>query len=482
MTDRQTKKRFWKQFIRGGLPLRLFLGLTLIAVGLWIGWTALFEEPEFVWRYMIVPIFMVVLGARQLYLAYREFFCEKTVTPEVEITGWAKANALFWKWATRIGMIFAFALGFWVVFFFAVFFVFFPYLFSNAMREMFEGVRKELLKTQQIDSLAGGERKVKFTLGEKLILGIGVTVFLIGESLWIINILSRDKQSGKELFTAFGILFSCFWLFGFTFILTFAGIGAFRGLKATIRKRIGHEYVQPRKTRPPVFKAVYIIAGVLIFLGFTSFMSGLVFDSFVIPGKPVVSGEWCFPIAEPEGIAVDNEHIVLRSTFYQRIQVYDKDGNFQNGWFCPKVKGAHLLIDGQGRIQLAGYENEWFFDIEGNLLSKVSKEYDFDRFQDKFGKYDDWVTQDDQYNTYHIPHPHMWPSVIKHCTDGAEMVLISWPCYLWFLNGPFLSWLTAAAGMLLAVALATFEKSMQLRSSIKKLEPVRIEQARLSGQ
>lgn len=487
MTDLKTKRPFWKQFIREGIPWRFFLGLMLIGVGFWILWVALFEEPEFLWRYVIVPIYLFVLGVRQVYLACLEFFYGVTPKPQTELTGRAKTSAIFWKWATRIGLLFAFALGFWVVVFFGLFFVLVPYMLIQATRKVVGRLRKELLKTQdkaetigRIDKVRSG-RRLRFTFGEWVIICIGAAVFIAGEILWLFNIFS-NRRTDKELFTVIGIILSTFWLLGFTAALTFGCIGALRGLKAEIRKRRDPQYVAPESRRPFVFKALCFAAGILLFIGFTSFMSGFVFSALIVPGKPAVSGRWCFPIAEPEGIAVNDEHIVVRSTFYERIQVYDKEGNFQIGWFCPKLKGTHLLIDEQGRILLAGYVNEWLFDFEGNLLSTVSKEYDFDGFHNKYGIYKDWITEDLQSNTYRISHPHLWPKVHKITPDGDDTVLISHPWYLWFLNGPAPAWLTGAAGMLLAISLSAYDKRKRISRKPGGFGPVRVGQARLDEQ
>jgi hypothetical protein len=487
MADEQQKRRFWVQFIREGIPWRFFLGLMLIGVGLWILWVAVFEEPRFLWRYLIVPIYMFVLGVRQIYLAYREFFYGIVPGTEVGPDGRVKTSEIFWKWATRVGLLFAFAFGFWVVVFFGLFFIFLPYMLIQAVRRVVSQLRRELLKTQKKAETAEGAgkirggRRLRFTFGEWVIICIGAAAFIAGEILWLINSFS-DRQTDEELFTVIGVILSTFWLLGFTAALTFGCIGALRGLKAEMRKRRDPQYVAAESRRPFVFKALCVLAGILLFVGFTSFMSGFVFSAIIVPGKPVVSGRWCFPIAEPEGIAVDDEHIVVRSTFYERIQVYDREGNFQKGWFCPKVKGAHLLIDEQGRIQLAGYENEWFFDFEGNLLSKVSKEYDFDGFQERFGVYKDWVTEDRQSNTYRISHPHLWPQLHRIDSNGVETILISTPWYLWFLNGPAPSWLTGAAGMMFAIGLSTLDKWRQIRPDLRGFTPVRVEQARLGGQ
>jgi hypothetical protein len=201
------------------------------------------EEPVFL-RYMIIPAFIIVLGIRQIYKAYHIFvkgesFIEKDNT---ELSTYQKATNLFWKWSTRISLIFAFLIGFWLVFFIAVFFIVFPYLFIHAMGDGFQTIKKGLLKTQPVETPTGPDyskksRKLRFSRVEKFIIAMAVVIFVIVYSLWVRNIMQQERESGEELFTLFGLLFTAFWTFGLISILTFALIGSIRQFRKDAYKK-----------------------------------------------------------------------------------------------------------------------------------------------------------------------------------------------------------------------------------------------------
>ena len=87
-------------------------------------------------------------------------------------------------------------------------------------------------------------------------------------------------------------------------------------------------------------------------------------------GIRMVSSKARFPLATPLAIAVDSkERVYCLSRFYNRMQVFDSDGQFIRGWFVGIPKGAyHILIDDEDNLRVATerWGKNLFFDTNGN--------------------------------------------------------------------------------------------------------------------
>ena len=81
----------------------------------------------------------------------------------------------------------------------------------------------------------------------------------------------------------------------------------------------------------------------------------------------------CYDIEVPflslRGIAIDSEErVYVGSDFYNRVQVYDKHGEFLSGWFTV-LKSFHILVDPNDNLRVAKGNIDEYYNFKGDLLS-----------------------------------------------------------------------------------------------------------------
>lgn len=143
-----------------------------------------------------------------------------------------------------------------------------------------------------------------------------------------------------------------------------------------------------------------------------------------------------FPLGNLEGIAVDNQgRIYCGSSFYSRLQAFDKNGDFLRGWFAPLSKGGEHINVEDNNICVAMSTKCWIYDPNGKLLN--SKEYSFFDFEAKYGLHRDMSAKDIHGNFYNIERGFLSPKITKTGVDGNTIVLISDPLKYWIIRIPF---------------------------------------------
>ena len=169
------------------------------------------------------------------------------------------------------------------------------------------------------------------------------------------------------------------------------------------------------------------------------------------------------PQGELETIAVDHQgRIYCGGQFWQRVQVYDRDGNFLYGWPIDASGGAfRLTADPQGRIHVAAARTQkhLVYATDGTLLS----EEDLHELPQDFQSKTDLT--DAVGNRYVIRSPHLFPRVIRIDRDGRPHRVVGTRWYLWLVQGPIPAWPIAVVGMLLLA----ISQNMRRRSGHKRV-------------
>lgn len=192
-----------------------------------------------------------------------------------------------------------------------------------------------------------------------------------------------------------------------------------------------------KKTRQKIWNAAkYLLILPICFCG-GAFLFGAICWLGSDLGIRMISSKIRFPLSTPLAIAVDSKgRVYCLSRFYNRMQVFNSDGQFIRGWFVGIPKGAyHILIDDEDNLRVATerWGKNLFFDTDGNLLNKSRKQDFFEEF-DKIGPI---KTKDVFGNIYRIENKWIFPKVVKIDTTGKAKTLICNPFNLWFVTTPF---------------------------------------------
>ena len=156
-----------------------------------------------------------------------------------------------------------------------------------------------------------------------------------------------------------------------------------------------------------------------------------------------------FPLSQVEWIQIDNDGSVYCMSFsYFRMQVYNSDGEFQRGWFMPRLKGSYRVsLTEQGEI-LYGNENdvEYVFDGHGNQIPS-KEDYVLSPLPPKSTRY-----VDENGSIYELRHSLFRPMIVKTDKDGNEVPLVKDPLGLWVHGMP----LPGMGFLILSVAFILF--------------------------
>lgn len=217
-------------------------------------------------------------------------------------------------------------------------------------------------------------------------------------------------------------------------------------------------------------KAVRYIFILVCWLSVVGFLSGLSCNLLSILDIPLSSSIIRVPLGSPGGIAVDSKgRIYCLAGFYNRMQVYDKEGRFLTGWSVKAVSRiVNIFIDDNDNIHVETgcYEKKHpivnvnrkvytVFDSNGKLLEKRNETFSSVKKVDVLG------AKDDDGNVYRIKDYWLFPKIIKITPSGEETIVISDPFYLWFIKGP----LPTGGFILCALIIGGI---MELRKWIKK--------------
>ena len=163
-----------------------------------------------------------------------------------------------------------------------------------------------------------------------------------------------------------------------------------------------------------------------------------------------------FPISDPQGFAVDSKgNIYLAISCYPRVQVYNKEGDFQRGWFIDAGGGAFDLWIEEGdllHVCTSRTDLHLIYNREGRLLESTSiKSFDQDvSLFKKAGGLDELNTFGD---TYSISSPNWSPKVTRTNVEGEQAIVIQDPFCYWILRKMSPMILIVLAGLIMSCVL-----------------------------
>ena len=157
----------------------------------------------------------------------------------------------------------------------------------------------------------------------------------------------------------------------------------------------------------------YISLSILLFGIF-----GFIFNSSITFGGNTYEGE--LPLTEIQGIKENNNKIYIGLGFYNRIQVYDLDGNYLN------------------YIKTNNYSKSYNFTIDEGLPILTAKKFG----EESNNKYS-------QKNGSEYFKESNIPLIINKIDKNGEKYIIKQPIHMFFWAGPINSWLVAVVGLIL---------------------------------
>ncbi len=159
-----------------------------------------------------------------------------------------------------------------------------------------------------------------------------------------------------------------------------------------------------------------------------------------------------FPISDPQGFAVDSKgNIYLAISHYPRVQVYNKEGDFQRGWFINAGGGAFDLWIEEGdmlHVCTARTDLHLIYNQEGCLLKSTSIK-SFDQDVSLFKKAGGLDELNAFGYTYLISSPNWSPKVVKTNVKGEQTTIIQDPFCYWIFRKMFPLMLIVLAGIIM---------------------------------
>ena len=206
----------------------------------------------------------------------------------------------------------------------------------------------------------------------------------------------------------------------------------------------------------------------LIMFG-TGMFSGLVAMDLSEPArKSLFPNNTRFPLGNLGGIAVDSDYSVyLAVQGYSRIQKYNNEGEFLNGWFVKTGGGVFdMWIENNNTIHVvtARPNNHDVFNSNGILLERT-KIASNDEYRSLLKKAGGKIGEDADGNAY-LAEPSSWsPKVIKINPSGEKTIAIKDPFYFHLVRAPWPSWHLMIIGVLMSVILAAIIKFRTVTSN-----------------
>lgn len=211
-----------------------------------------------------------------------------------------------------------------------------------------------------------------------------------------------------------------------------------------------------KKVKQTVWGKMSFCSGFLFVTFLSLFASGFIFG--LIPpsaGRYIFPAKSELPLGDADGIAVDGSgNIYLAVPSYQRVQVYDSNGDFIKGLHVDAHIGAFYIWIEDELLHVAVSRTD--IHLVTNLDSKVlesSEVESFEEWESLWEKASVNRYKDASGNTYKFHDSKWFPKVTKTVPSGDSVVLISNPIHFWLLKGPFPAWLFILCSMLMIVFL-----------------------------
>ena len=171
------------------------------------------DEPYFL-RYMLIPIFLFVVGGRQVLFGLRRFLRGDPAEHkngdindvEFEASETKGIRAKLWRYLTWIGLFTTFVFNFPLALFVSVFL----YLITAAMGKELNKMRIKLIAAElnlsgKISNSRITGKQVHFTISEKIVLASAFIIYFV-----IMVMIAKHNVDGDP-FALFGIIFSGVW-------------------------------------------------------------------------------------------------------------------------------------------------------------------------------------------------------------------------------------------------------------------------------
>jgi hypothetical protein len=174
------------------------------------------------------------------------------------------------------------------------------------------------------------------------------------------------------------------------------------------------------------------ISTILVIIGFVGFLSGSYFY-----GENVE-----IPLGDINGFVVDKDHnIYIGCAFYERVQVYNNEGEFIKNWPIEAYGGMFYMSKTEKDeilITTARGDDQTLYNKNGKILSK--KNIDHQTFMESEN---DWKTFTTDNGIEYIIKGSLIQKIVKL---NPEKTIINQNILLQLIKGPFNVWLLAVVG------------------------------------
>ncbi len=175
-----------------------------------------------------------------------------------------------------------------------------------------------------------------------------------------------------------------------------------------------------------------IISTLLVVVGFVGFLSGSYFY-----GRSVE-----IPLGDINGFVVDkDDNIYIGCAFYERVQVYNKEGEFIKNWPIEAYGGMFYMSKTEKDeilITTARGDDQVLYDKNGKILSK--KNIDHQTFMESEN---DWRTFTSDKGVEYEIKGSLFQKIVKL---NPAQTIINQNALLQLIKGPFNVWLLAVIG------------------------------------
>ncbi len=201
-------------------------------------------------------------------------------------------------------------------------------------------------------------------------------------------------------------------------------------------------------------KIIVIFSVAWIIFGLVSFFFGLVCATGIISGF----NTYPFPLGDPTSIAVDQDgRLYCALQFYQRIQVYDAQGQFLRNWHVPNAGYFALRVNEQNYLEVETREGQrYVFTADGTLLNQAI----LIQLENPAAILGKTFCTDPNGNRYEICNRFLAPHIIKISPQGESQIWIQMPFYQWLITGPLIPWLMILAGFIFLGCLQILEEKI----------------------